>query len=150
MGRFALTAAFAGLALGGVAAADELAIEPGEWKTDVDISISLLANGQAVPLPPQNQTQTECLSAEDAVLSPADLAEDGCTVSDVKSTSTSLSFAMACAQNGVTLTGSMSVEKNADGTETTGSFSMEGEQPGVGKISLSGTLAGSRVGVCAP
>lgn len=140
-----LSSAVLGLAAG--ASAEVLTIEPGQWTYDTTVSMTMNMNGQAMPMPAQTETTSECISSEDATLDPADITEEECEVSDVKKTADSLSFALSCSQNGMIMTGNMNMSKNAAGTETSGRFTMTGTGQGM-VMNISGNLKGKRTGDC--
>ena len=133
----------------GVASAQEVSIEPGLWEMNNNFNISVtMMNGQAMDMPAQNQTDKECVSSEDAVFRPEDLADESCTVSNIKSASRSISFDISCQQQGVLMSGSMSYEVSEDGKSGAGTMTAQGQMPGMGAMSLSGQMTGKRVGDC--
>ena len=143
-----MTAAIFAIAITSPAFADELTIKPGNWQSQNVITMTMQMNGQDMTMPAQTQTRTECVAPEDAVFSPEKLTESGCTTSNVKSSATSLSFDMACNQNGMAMTGSMDFILSADKKKGSGTFQMNGSIPGQGAMSVSGELTSKWTGDC--
>ncbi len=129
------------------ASSEGLTIKPGMWAFDTTVSASMDLNGQSMPVPGQTQTREECISAEDATLDPEEIAQEGCEVSDVRSSAGKLSFTLSCNQNGMTMAGDMNMSRNGDGTSTSGDFNMTGSGQGM-TMQVSGTVKGTRTGDC--
>jgi len=146
--RLILTAATC-LALAGAASADGLKIQPGQWENTNTFNVEIVANGETMTLPPQTEMDQDCVSEEDATFNPEDLAQEGCTASDIKSTDNSMSFTVNCDADGVKMTGAVDVETSNGGNEVNGTIDLKGEQPGMGSFAMTGTISGKRVGVCA-
>lgn len=145
--RLMLTAATC-LALAGVSQAEGLKIQPGQWENTSTFNVEIVANGETMSLPPQTEMDQDCVTEEDATFDPKDLAQEGCTASDINTNGTSMSFKVNCDNNGVVMTGEVDVETSNDGNEVNGTISLSGEQPGMGTFAMAGTISGKRVGVC--
>ncbi len=127
----------------------QLAIEPGQWTNELNATMSIDMNGQAMDLPAQVRTSSECVSPEEAVFDPASLGQDGCTYSNLRETAGSMSVDMTCDQQGVSLEGTLSVTVADDRRSLTGEMQMDGTMPGQGSMRMSGTFTGTRTGACA-
>lgn len=138
----------AAAAIAGLAMADTPSINPGQWETTTTTSVALDMNGQAMNMPGQTMSSSDCISEEDAEFSAEQFAQEGCTVSNFQSDSTSASFDMSCSQNGVAMNGTMSVEADSDGNGYTGAFDIAGNAPGMGDMKVNGVVTGKRTGTC--
>lgn len=138
----------AAAAIAGLAMADTPSINPGQWETTTTTSVALDMNGQAMNMPGQTMTSSDCVTEEEAEFTPEDFAQDGCTVSNFQSTATTASFDLACSQNGVEMAGSMAVEADSDGNGYSGSFDIAGNAPGMGDMKVNGVVTGKRTGTC--
>ncbi|WP_300377411.1 DUF3617 family protein [Henriciella sp.] len=136
------------LFLGGTAAAQGLSVQPGEWRTESRMTGTMQAQGMSMNLPGQTHSSTQCISEEDATFSPDQLAEDGCTTSNVQSTDDSISFDLTCTQQGATINGSMKVSASDGGKTVDGTMNLNGSVPGGGKLDMKGDFSGSHVGAC--
>lgn len=150
MKRLALTALVLALAPAAALAQDDidLRINPGMWENTSTISMQMDMNGQTMDIPAQTQSTSECLSDEDARFSLEDVTEQGCSVSNVNQTGNSVSFSMSCDQNGVAMTGEMTMTVSDDGNTTSGEMTLNGSQPGMGTMTMNGTFEGARSGDC--
>lgn len=135
-------------ALGLPAAAQGLKINPGEWEYTTEMTMVMDMNGQKMNMPAQVETESECVTEEDATFTVDDIAEEGCEITDLVETSSSLSFKMACAQDGMNMTGSVDVKATDGGNGTSASIVMNGNQPGVGTIDIDAKMTGKRIGAC--
>ncbi len=144
---FFLSVAALAVATGG-ALAQSISIAPGQWEYKTAVTGTLSMGGSRIPIPGQSESSQRCVTEENATMTPEDVAEDGCAISNVAETGTALSFDMACDQNGVALQGRMEIERNSEGTQTSGAFTMSGSGQGM-NMDLSGTLSGVRIGDCA-
>lgn len=135
----------AAICLATSASAEGLTIKPGQWTYTTDVSMAL--NGQALPVPNEGNTTSECISGADATLDPSDVTQEGCEISDIVQSGNQLSFALTCNQNGVIVAGGMNISKNADGTRTSGNFNMTGTGQGM-TVKLTGKIKGERTGDC--
>lgn len=134
--------------LAGAAAAESPRINPGEWESTTTTSVSMNANGQAMQLPGQTMSSTECITEEDAEFDEDDFAQEGCTVSNFQTTATTASFDLACTQNGMTMNGSMAVESTDGGDSYKGEFNIAGSAAGMGDMTVTGQVVGKRIGAC--
>lgn len=146
--RHFISSAVAAIALAGAASAQTFDLKPGEWTYETTINMTMEAQGQNMPMPAQNRTDTQCMSAEDASFDPATVLDGSCEASNVRSSGGTMSFDISCNQNGMTMTGDMSMTKNGAGTEATGDFNLSGEQPGVAKFDMKGSMTATRNGDC--
>lgn len=126
----------------------DLAINPGMWENSSTIAMQMNMNGQTMDIPAQTQSTEECLSQEDARFSLNDVTDQGCTVSDVTQSDSSVSFSMSCEQDGMVMTGDMTMTVSEDGNSTFGEMTLNGAQPGMGTVDMTGTFAGTRTGDC--
>lgn len=146
--RFA--AATAALCLtAGPALAEQLSLEPGQWEHTMEMTMSMTMNGQAMSMPTQSQTRSECVTEEEATFDPQSVASEGCSVEDVNQQGRSLSFTMVCDQQGVSLTGEMDMSLSQDGRSMSGEMSLAGSGPGMESMAMTGTFSGERTGDCA-
>lgn len=143
-----LLAALSTAVLAGPAFGDGLEVQPGEWQNETTVTMNMVMNGQTVPMPPQTQSTTECIAPEEARFDPADLTDETCTVGDVVNTGNTMSFALSCQQEGMTLAGQMELTRNDAGTEIDGTFKLNGGQPGVVDIDVTANVTGKRIGDC--
>ena len=145
--RNAIVALVIGAGIAGAANAQELKVKPGNWETSTTMNMSVDMNGQAMNIPPRTMNQTECMKPEEARFSPDDLVQQGCSVSNVKSSDRTLSFDMSCSQQGATMNGTMSFEVDPSGDSGNGTMSLNGSMPG-GSMAMSGVTTAKRVGDC--
>lgn len=134
-------------AIAGAANAQELKVKPGNWETTTTMNMSVSMNGQAMNIPARTMNQTECMKPEDAKFSTDDLIQEGCTVSNVKSSERALSFDMSCSQQGATMNGKMAFELDASGESGNGTMELNGTMPG-GSMEMSGVTTAKRLGDC--
>ncbi len=146
--RRVILPALAGLTLTGLANAQTFDLKPGEWTYNTTINMTMEAQGRNMPMPAQNRTDTQCMSADEASFDPATVLDGSCEASNVRSSGGTMSFDITCEQNGMTMTGDMSMTKNGDGTEAAGDFNLVGEQPGVAKFDMTGSMTATRNGDC--
>ena len=66
----------------------------------------------------------------------------------MESDSTSMSFDMACEENGMAMTGSMSVDVTNGGKASTAKVKLSGSEPGMGTINIEMDMAGTHKGAC--
>ena len=145
--RTAIVALVLGTGLAGAAHAQELKVKPGNWETSTTMNMSMNMGGQAMTIPPRTMNQTECMKPEDAKFSPDDLAQEGCSVSNIKSGDRTLSFDILCSQQGAAMTGTMSFEVDPSGDSGKGTMSLNGSMPG-GSMTMSGATTAKRIGDC--
>ncbi len=145
--RTVLVALVCGAGMAGAAAAQELKVKPGNWETSTTMNMSIDMNGQAMTIPPRTMNQTECMKPEDAKFSTEDLIQEGCSVSNVKSSERSLSFDLTCSQQGANMNGTMSFEIDPSGDSGNGTMSLNGSMPG-GTMEMSGVTTAKRLGDC--
>lgn len=143
-----LIASFAAVAFTGTAAAQTLSVNPGQWEYVTDMDMTLTMDGQTIPMPMEQDVSTECLTAEDAVLDPQELAQNGCSISNVQTTATTMSFDMNCSQDGMTMTGDASVVVSNGGNAADLTMNMSGNAPGQGSMSMSVDMKTKRLGAC--
>ena len=143
-----LIASFAAVAFTGTAAAQTLSVNPGQWEYVTDMDMTLTMDGQTIPMPMDQDVSTECLTAEDAVLDPQELAQNGCSISNVQTTSTTMTFDMNCSQDGMTMSGDASVVVSNGGDAADLTMNMSGTAPGQGSMSMSVDMKTKRLGAC--
>ena len=141
-----LTAAASALA--SLAIADTPTINHGQWESTTTTSVSVDINGQAMDMPGQTLTSSDCVTEEDAQFSPDDFKIEGCAISNFETTSNSASFDLSCDQNGITMDGAMSVEAANGGDSYSGQFDIAGNAPGMGDMTVTGVVSGKRTGAC--
>lgn len=128
--------------------AQGMTINPGQWQYDTVMDMKMNMNGQAMDMPGQTISDTQCVTEADATLDPSQFTEPGCEVSGINQTSSSLSFTMTCNQQGMTMTGTMNAQVTDGGNGTTAKMVMQGEQPGMGTMNIDATITGKRIGDC--
>ena len=146
----AASTAFAILAgsLAGSATAQSLSAEPGKWENKTTLTGTIESPQMSMKLPGRTVSNTQCITEEDASFSPDDIAQDGCTVSNVKQDGRTMSYDMSCSEGGGSMTGSMEATVSEDGKSVTGTMTMQGSQPGAGKIDMAGDFSGKWTGAC--
>ncbi|MEM0985034.1 MAG: DUF3617 family protein [Pseudomonadota bacterium] len=139
----------ASVLLAAPAFADGLRIKPGQWQRDTSVTTTLAVAGEVTTLPVDTSVAGECLSSAEAVVDPADLVQEGCSLSDVTTQDRVLSFALACDTAGVTMDGTMKITANADGSQLDGAIALSGAHEN-GVAMTSNVIIRSRwIGDCA-
>ncbi len=144
------------LALAGFAAAPALAqddteyprLNPGEWRATTTMTMS-----GPMPMGPETETDTSCITEEDAEFDPRELLEledDSCSIDNLQTTSTRVSFDMLCNSEGVTMAGQAAFDVGDGGDSLDGGMEMSGSIPGLDMppIVVNVTIASTRVGAC--
>jgi hypothetical protein len=146
--RILSTAAIAALALAGTASAQGVSVNPGMWTYDTTMDISMNMNGQAMDMPGQTTSESQCVTEADATFDPANFTEPGCSISNLQETSSTVSFTMTCNQQGMTMTGDMLATVTDGGNGMDMTMKMNGNQPGMGTMDINGVIKGKRTGDC--
>lgn len=146
--RTALGTAALSLFLAGAASAQSLSVKPGKWETATTFNGTIEAEGMSMELPGKTAKTTQCIDEDDATFKPEQMAGDDCTATNVQSTSRSISFDIACNQQGASMTGSMEATASSDGTKVYGTMSMQGSHAGAGSLDMQGDFSGQRLGPC--
>ncbi len=136
------------LAGGGHAQSAGMTINPGKWEYTTNMAMQMNMNGQAMDIPAQTETVEECVTPENATFSPDDVSREGCTVSNLQQTGTTMSFSMTCNSDGMMMNGDVSLSTGNGGDTSEALISLNGEQPGMGTIAINATMSGRRVGAC--
>ena len=76
------------------------------------------------------------------------MTEDGCTVSNVKSTSLEMSFTVTCGGDGPPMSGDMVFKLAPDRNSGSGSVTMQGNVEGMGAINATMNMTSKRIGDC--
>jgi len=118
------------------------------WTYDTTMDISMNMNGQAMDMPAQTSSESQCVTEADATFDPANFTEPGCEISNVQESGNTVSFSMACNQQGMTMTGDMKATVTNGGNGMDMTMTMNGDQPGMGTMDISGTIKGTRTGDC--
>ena len=126
------------------AAAEQPNIEPGMWENENHISFET-----ELPLPDQNETTQECITAEQVASGEAfmgDVDDEQCDLSNKTMSSDRMSFDMSCSDGqGMEMTMSVNMRFNGDTAE--GEFVGEMQSP-MGPIKMRSTTKGRRIGDC--
>ena len=124
-----------------------LRINPGLWENTADISVEMGMGGQTMSIPVRVDTVEECVSEAEATLDLDDLAEDGCTISNVSQSGQTVSANLSCATQGVEMDGTMTTTISNGGNSSSTTISATGSSP-MGQMKMSGTVVGQRIGGC--
>lgn len=118
-------------------------IEPGLWKYDNTMTFS-----GDVPIPDQNQTSEECVTAEDIADGDAFLDDvDECEITHKDLREDGMDYSMVCTQpDGSQMT--MDAEMAFAGTTATGTINGNMETP-MGAMQMTISVSGERIGDCA-
>ncbi len=108
------------------ASADMMRIKPGQWQRDTSVKTTLSVNGEVSTMPVESSVAGECLSPADAVIDPAELVQEGCTLSGIDRQGRVLSFDLACNRAGIVMDGTMKITANADGSRLDGAITLSG------------------------
>lgn len=136
-----LAAALA-LGLATVAVAETPNIEPGLWKYENSMTFS-----GDVPIPDQNQTSEECVTAEDIAEGDAFLDDvDECEITHKDLRRDGMNYSMLCTQpDGTEMT--MDAEMAFAGNTANGTIEGTMETP-MGAMQMTITVTGERIGDC--
>jgi hypothetical protein len=134
------------LALVGVAQAESVDMNPGEWEITTTVKMEGMPELPGMPgeMPPQVTKQ--CLTEEDIVPKPNQEAEEECTVTDQKVTGNTVEWSLTCEGEGMTGTGNGTATWSGDTLD--GTFEMKMQMPGQGDVTMKSTLKGKRLGPC--
>ncbi|MEM9669881.1 MAG: DUF3617 family protein [Pseudomonadota bacterium] len=150
---FALLGTFA---LAGAAfAEDSISIEPGEWSFENTMAVKVdMGGGQVFNMPARTFGGTECITPEDATLTPErlikDMEEDGggaCEYTDISVSGLTMTSTIKCLEDGMEMTGNYSFTVGADRRSGSGTLDMTGNMEGASMMS-NGTLSGAYLGAC--
>jgi hypothetical protein len=127
--------------------ADTPDIEPGLWEYTTTTTIE----GSPIPIPPQEETSTECLTEADmedpmVLLGEMDAMEE-CSISDLNQDSRTMQFTMTCLEPQMGMTLEMVVDMNFSGNSMNGTMTGSMMSP-MGEFTMRITHAGSRIGSC--
>lgn len=130
------------LGLAATVVAETPNIEPGLWKYENQMSFS-----GDVPIPDQNQTSEECVTAEDIAEGDAFLEDvDECEITHKDVRSDGMDYSMVCAQpDGTQMT--MDAEMAFAGNTANGTINGNMETP-MGAMQMTITVSGERIGDC--
>ncbi|WP_376695605.1 DUF3617 domain-containing protein [Wenzhouxiangella sp. EGI_FJ10305] len=136
-----LAAALA-LGLATVAMAETPNIEPGLWKYENNMTFS-----GDVPIPDQNQTSEECVTAEDIAEGDAFLDDvDECEITHKDLRRDGMDYSMDCTQpDGTQMT--MDAEMQFNGDSASGTIDGKMETP-MGAMQMTINVSGQRIGDC--
>jgi len=124
------------------AVAQEPNIEPGLWKYENSMSFS-----GDVPIPDQNQTSEECITAEDIAEGDAFLEDvDECEITHKDLRRDGMDYSMVCRQpDGTQMT--MDAEMAFAGNTASGTIDGNMETP-MGAMQMTISVSGTRIGEC--
>lgn len=136
-----LTAALA-LGLATVVVAETPNIEPGLWKYENSMSFS-----GDIPIPDQNQTSEECVTAEDIAEGEAFFDDvDECEITHKDMRRDGMDYSMVCTQpDGTQMT--MDAEMQFNGDTASGTINGNMDTP-MGAMQMVITVSGERIGDC--
>lgn len=133
------------------ALAQSVSIEPGQWVFSNESTVSFSVAGQASSMVRPAQTLTECVTPEDAVLTPervaGELAGSGCDITENSLVGRTLTVGLACSENGMNMTGRVVMTAAADGRSSDGTFTADGAGNGM-SMTMTGILSGRHQGAC--
>lgn len=141
--KFLIAGTTAALFLAGTAYGESLEINPGEWTYTTSGTMEMM--GMNMPVP--EESETECVTEEDAVFDSDDIADENCELSLTDSTSTSQTYSMMCDAEGTTMTGEVFISVEDGGNSVALTTSMQGETE-MGAMQINVNVAGERVGQC--
>lgn len=135
-------AAALALGLATVAFAETPNVEPGLWQYENTMTFS-----GDVPIPDQNQTSEECVTAEDIAEGDAFLEDvDECEVTHKDVRRDGMDYSMICTQpDGTRMT--MNAEMQFAGDSASGTINGDMETP-MGAMQMTITVNGKRIGDC--
>ncbi|MBY6205855.1 DUF3617 domain-containing protein [Halomonas denitrificans] len=145
MFKQSLTAvAVASLSLSAVA--QEPNIEPGMWETTSTVSLNI-PNMPEGSMPPQTQTESNCITPEDIRDGEAFLADnEECEVADKEISADGMSFTMTCpSPDGSAMT--MNADMSFDGDTMSGTVDGQMDSA-MGSMTMSVEISGKRTGDC--
>ena len=124
------------------AQADTPNIEPGEWETTSSITME-----GPFPIPPQEDTSTQCVTQEDIDEGMAFMDDDeNCEVIERDVQRDSMSVTMSC-NTGDAMTMTMKMDMEFDGDSMEGAMVGDMESP-MGPMKMNVTMSGKRIGDC--
>lgn len=132
--------------------AQSVSIEPGQWEFSNESTINFTVAGQANSMTRPAQTVTECITPEDAVLTPervaGELADSGCDITENSLNGRTMTVGLVCNQNGMNMTGRIVMTAADDGRSSEGTFTADGSGNGM-TMQMTGLLSGRYQGACA-
>lgn len=130
------------------ASAQEITIQPGEWKVSSSINGDLDAGGSKSQLPPEYETESECWTqADQLTLSPDLLKVDNCNITDTQLIDNVITFNMSCNSDGVAMAGDGRIVTNSEKDMFSATMSLQTDIPGA-SIDVKGTMMGARMRSC--
>lgn len=144
-----ITICLVGFAIAGSAVGQDvtLRINPGLWENTANIAVEMSMGGETMTIPAQVKTDQECVSDEDTTLDLSDFAQDGCSVTSVTQSGSTVTAVLACDTNGIQFNGNMTTTVADDGNSANTTIAANGSGP-MGPVSMSGTVTGTRIGGC--
>lgn len=135
------------LALPLLAQADTPNIQPGLW----EYTTTTVIEGSPIPIPPQHDTSTECLTEADMqdpmiLLGEMDAMEE-CDISGLDQSSSSMQFTMTCNEPQTGMTLEMVVDMSFGGTTMGGTMVGSMMSP-MGEFTMRITHEGTHIGAC--
>ena len=130
------------------ALAENISLEPGKWESTTTMSMEMTMNGQTMSMPIGPRSATRCVTPEDATFDPDNVMDENCTMTEYEQSGNTISFSIACTQDGMTMTGDMEMTLSDDRKSTSGSMTMIGSHPQVGQVNITGDVSGQHVGAC--
>ena len=123
--------------------AEDPNINPGMWETTSTVSI----NSPQFSLPPQTQTSSDCVTAEDVAQGDAFLEDtEECEITNKDIRSDGMDYSMTCSNpDGTTMT--MDARMSFDGDTMTGNVDGQMESA-MGAMSMKVEISGRRTGDC--
>lgn len=117
-------------------------IEPGEWETTSSITME-----GPFPIPPQEDTSTQCVTQEDIDEGMAFMEDDeNCEVIERDIKRDSMSITMTC-ETDETMTMTMKMDMEFDGDSMEGQMVGDMESP-MGAMKMNVAMSGKRIGDC--
>ena len=130
------------------AQAQEISVNKGKWTTETSFVGTAQMGDTVMPVPTEDISENMCIATEqDSKFSAEMLGLEGCTTSNVAGTSNKISFDLACTQDGIDMTGDMSMSVASDKNSMTGVINLMSTVAGM-EISMAGAITGKRVGDC--
>lgn len=154
MKRYQLVLSAAFLFASGAAAQDSISMEPGQWNFENSMSGSAsMPGGGSFQMPARTTTDTECITPEDATITPdrmmRELREDGgdCEYSEISFSGLTMTTTLTCSSDDMNMTGDYTFTVAADRRSGEGRIELTGIADGM-NINSVFNMTGAYVGAC--
>ena len=133
-----------------VAQAQAVRINPGQWEYTTEMMLTLSQNGDRFDIPSEISTEAECVTSDEALIRVEDLNDQGCQISDLKTTATTLDFRMTCATESGAMLGQVATKVTDGGDGNQSVITLNGGDAKSGELELTAVITGRRTGACTP